>query len=431
MYLRTPKRYQAGRKQSRNIISLRWLWLWILTPIVVAGGLFIYQQREVFGPPLREAINNAVNDAQQSISTVVAPTPLPTADPSLQLEQANNLWAAGNIEGALDIYMPALQNAPNDVTAHYRVAFGYIMQGQPEEALQYAERTITANPYSSDAWAIRSLALSDNQQYAAAAASAQQSLALNPNNTRASAFLAEAYYGGNRMELALSTVNRALEVNPDLAEGYYVRGLLNRFHLINYTAARDDLERAYELAPNYPYIAIALAEMEQVLQNYDVSQEILLDVLEQNPENRDALYAIGFLYYSAYGSPEQAATYLERCVSLDPDNRACLRYLGTLYNGTGNSSEAVRMYQALLDTETTRPRDYLGAGIAYINAGNCNTAINVLEQGYQYELQSELPETSTLTLFEDYLTSCGANVNSLFPSAATAEATEEFTEDSQ
>ena len=33
MYLKTPKRYTQG--QRRSIFSLRWLWLWILTPVVV------------------------------------------------------------------------------------------------------------------------------------------------------------------------------------------------------------------------------------------------------------------------------------------------------------------------------------------------------------------------------------------------------------
>ena len=50
MYLRTPKRYRSGNR--RSIISLRWMWLWLLTPIVVFIGIQIYNNRDVLGPPV-------------------------------------------------------------------------------------------------------------------------------------------------------------------------------------------------------------------------------------------------------------------------------------------------------------------------------------------------------------------------------------------
>ncbi|MFN8452127.1 MAG: hypothetical protein U0521_26920 [Anaerolineae bacterium] len=47
---------------------------------------------------------------------------------------------------------------------HYRYTYGLLISGKNEEALAAAADTITANPFSSDAWAIQALALERNQR---------------------------------------------------------------------------------------------------------------------------------------------------------------------------------------------------------------------------------------------------------------------------
>ena len=65
MYLRTPKQY---RKQRRHLLSLRFLWLWILTPVVALVGIHIYQNQDTYGPPVRQAITDAMQQFQGSIA---------------------------------------------------------------------------------------------------------------------------------------------------------------------------------------------------------------------------------------------------------------------------------------------------------------------------------------------------------------------------
>src|SRR5690606_3843974 len=102
MYLRTPKRYQGG--QRRSIISLRWLWLWILTPIIVYGGLQLYENREAYIPQVESIMTNLVDQAQSSVATVMAPTPLPTEIPTTRLASADAAWVRGALEEAVATY---------------------------------------------------------------------------------------------------------------------------------------------------------------------------------------------------------------------------------------------------------------------------------------------------------------------------------------
>ena len=71
MYLRTPKRYQ---KQTRHVFSLRWLWLWILTPMVTLSGMYLYENRAELAPPIQQAIEDAARNLQGGVATMTAPS---------------------------------------------------------------------------------------------------------------------------------------------------------------------------------------------------------------------------------------------------------------------------------------------------------------------------------------------------------------------
>lgn len=414
MYLRTPKRYQPGRPR-RHLFSLRWLWLWILTPIVVFVGIQVYERREEFGPQIREVVSGAFESARIGVSTITAPTPLPTADPAQALAQADAAWRRGAVEEALQMYRETLSAAPNDLMAHYRYTLGLIMEGRRPEALVAAENTITANPFSADAWAIHALALDRNDRPREAIASALQALSFNPQSARALAFMAEAYIDANQLELAQDTLRRALEADPDSVEARYVNGLYLRDAQFDFTAARDEFRAAYEDAPNLPYIAVELAWSEWYLQNFEVAIEVLQDILEQNPNNLDALYAIAYIYYQALGSPAQSEEFLQRCLRAAPQNLSCLRYLGQVQTfGLGDTQGALQTYQQLIDAGTDRAIDYFYAARSYINVGDCASGIVLLNTGYELELALETPDTDLLSRFEQNLNDCGAPVAAPF-----------------
>lgn len=421
MYLKTPKRYRVGHKPKRHLFSMRWLWLWILTPIIVFLGWQVYERREEFGPPVRSFVDSVVSNAQSSLSTVTAPTPEPTVDPAQRIGQANDAWSAGAIEEALQQYETVLENAPNDVNIHYRVTFGMIMEGRNEDALEMAERTVTANPFSSDAWAIRALALDRNDRPAEAIASALQALSIDPNNARALAFMAEAYLDANRPELAQETVTRALDLDPDSFEAHYVNGLI-LFSQFFWIEAQAAFQTALDIAPNLPYIAIDLAWVELSLENYERARELVQGVLERNPQNLDALFMMSYLSSYAFGERPQAMDYIDRCLQVDPENRACLSFKGSLQTLDGDTQGAVSTYQQLIRTETSNPQHYLAAARSYLAVGQCDAAVTTLEDGYALEQETEAPDTELLATMESLMMQCGADISPVYsvdPEATT------------
>jgi tetratricopeptide (TPR) repeat protein len=422
MYLRTPKRYRPSRRPKRYVFSTRWLWLWIVTPLAVIIGTQLYDQRSLLVPQVNQALNSVVSSAGDSLATVTAPTALPTEDPREMIRRGDAAWGRGAIEEAIDAYAAALPGAPNDARLHYLYTFGLLMEGRTSEALEAAETTITANPFVADAWAIRALAQTRNGQSAAAIASALQALSLDPTSARALAFMAEAYYDADQPARATETSARALEANPESFEALYVSALLNWYVEIDWEAALADFEAAYERAPNLPYIAIDMAWMLYQFERYDDGLLLLEEVVDRNPNNLDALYALGFYYNAVYGDTERALDYMSRCVAADDGNVPCLSYLGTLQSVV-DLEAALGTYRRLIEVGTTNPRHYLDAGRVNIANGDCNAALPLLRQGYSMEQLVAQPNPDRLALFEELLGDCGLPAAGLPPPAdATSEA---------
>ncbi len=419
MYLRTPKRYQAGHKR-RHLFSMRWLWLWGLTFAVVIIGWQVYDRRDQLGPPVRSFIANAVDQASGDFATMTAPTALPTINPTDHIVRGDNAWSQGAIEQAVTEYGAAAQGAPNDALVHYRYTYGLLIEGNYKQALTAAEHAVTANPFSSDAWAIRGLALARNEDYAEAIASGLQALSIDSKNANALAFMAQTYLAADQPGQAETRVDQALALDPDNAEANFARGSIDYSSNYDFVAALDAYQAAYALAPNLPQIMVEMAWTNWQLQNYDEGLDELEQVAESNPKNLDALYALGYFQYQVYGDPDKAADYLNRCVLVDPDNLSCLRYLSTVQLALGNAQNAAKNYQHIVDMGAATPRDYYYAGSTYADLGDCANAATLLRTGYSLELTQSEPNNDRLAAFEESMGQCGIPFNRVYSNAAQA-----------
>ena len=422
MYLRTPKRYTRG--QRRSIISLRWVWLWLLTPIIVFGGLQVYENRSDLRPQVEQAISGIINSAGDSVATAMAPTPMPTENPEIRLAAAESAWQRGAIEEAVNIYDDVIEAVPNNVGVHYFRTLGLAMDGQLDDALEAAEMTITADPYSADAWAIRAMVLNQMGEAEKAIPSALRALELAGDSeenaktrARAQAYLAEAYLNVEQYERALSTVDRALEINPDSFEALHIRSRIAQYYLFDFETAREHSQAAYDLAPNLPYLALETAILDLREENTDQAIAVLSDMLELNPRNTSALYWMGRTYFVNVGDPTQAADYLQRCVEADDENIECYYLLGRAQMRLEQFASALTSFERTIELNTTSARHYWWAGRAHVVQNGCPSAVNFLQTGY--EMAKAGNDSQLIADYEDQMQSCQLFV------APSAEATED------
>ncbi len=435
MYLKTPKRYSKG-KQRRSPISLRWLWLWVLTPIVIVVGVQLYKRRAEFAPPVQEAISNAIQSVQSGVSTVVAPTATATENPTGKLNSAENDWREGRIEAAVNSYEVIVSALPNDVTIHNRLAFGLIMEGRDQEALTASESAVTANPFSSDAWAFRALALDRNGRAGEAIASALRSLELDPKNARAMAFLALAYYSDGEYELAQSTSEQAVNADSGSFEALNVRGVIAQSVEFDRETAKNYYQQAYDIAPKIPYLAVDLANILYTLgvssgdeatmnKNMDDAISILSDVIEVNPKNGLALFALGTLYFRGQGNFSQAAEMFSRCVDANPDSIDCNAYLGRVQSSLNDDESAIKHLQKAVDLGSQFPYYYFWLGRSQKSLGLCTQALPNLRQGRVLAEKAQIDDV--VSAADDLIRECEA-ATGIISSTPVPESTAEATE---
>jgi len=426
MYVRTPRRYQ--RTARRSPFNMRRYLLWLVLIGLIAAGLRLLEQREAVAVQLDELVNRTVRDLERSAATLAAPPPPPTQNPSGLLIEADNFWASGSITEAVRRYISVLDAVPNDLAVHYRVVFGLQALGAAQEAVEYAERAVTADPFSADAWAVRAWALGSAGRSGEAIASGLHALSLDPESPRAAAYLADAYFNAEQYQRAQSLADQAIRNDPDSFEGYWVRGRVREEGLFEFDAALEDYRIAYQIALQRQPAALGLAavdiaQIEIRNENYDAAIDILDDVITSNPDNTLALYWMGTVYFSFKGDPGTANSYLLRCVDYNPDSYNCLYLLGRTQFSLEQIQAAVQSFEAAVRAGSPFARHYWWAANAHFALGDCARANEYLEKGSA--LLSDTSPAELRDAFNYLISTCGASFGAPLAPASPTPAPDE------
>jgi tetratricopeptide (TPR) repeat protein len=150
-----------------------------------------------------------------------------------------------------------------------------------------------------------------------------------PNSYRAHMCLGSYYVENGKYELALTHLNRSLEINPMYENSLELRGVTYNY-LKQYALALVDLEKCKGMDPNNSDLCVHIS--------------ISLDALDR---------------------PTEALTYLNQAIELNPDNTKALSNRGALY------FNKLKDYQrALIDFNSAIEVD-ANFGMAYFNRANC------------------------------------------------------------
>jgi serine/threonine protein kinase len=174
----------------------------------------------------------------------------------------------------------------------------------------------------------------------------QKAIELDPNYALAWARMGRLYadqaaYGwipvAEGVQKARAAAEQALKLNPDFAGAHSVMGNLSRNFDWDWNAARQQYQRAFELAPDDLRIAAAVAYVnEGIYGRLDGGIEIERKLIARDPLDVVTIGGLAFDLFLA-GRYEEAVATAERLVALDPSHAAAysnmadsLLYLGRL-----------------------------------------------------------------------------------------------------
>jgi len=390
MYISTPKRYRGTQRRS-GFSCFRLLGMLTMAGLIVVG-IGIYQNRDIFAPVINDFVQQTMNEVEVARATAIAPTATPTRNPASDRIQADNFWSRGVVNEALKLYQDIAPAVPNDLNVYYRVTLGLITLGDSAGAVEFAEQTVTANPFSSDAWAIRSWAYDWSGDVGTAISSALYARELNSDNPRALAYLAEAVLAAGQVQRALDLADDALEIDPNSAEAHRARGIIYWTGLFDLVTAEEEITLAYDIArQNNPAMAslyaIDLAQLSIGRQDYDAAISWLDSVLEINPDNGQALFWMGSVYFANLGNFNQASEFLNRCVRVSPESIGCHYLLGRAQSRLELTQDAAANFAKAIELGSLSARHHWWAGNSQIAIGNCGQALEYLNIGYDLAIR--------------------------------------------
>ncbi len=206
--------------------------------------------RELFGQAMALFQRGALSEAESLLVRCLSADPRAFA-PRHMLGLV--LAQQGRLAEAREMIASALSLHPRDSAALVNYGNVLTMMGRFGEAVASYDRALLIAP-DAQTWNNRGNALQNLNQRAEALASYEQALALEPANIQAlckrGVILGEIRYSDE----AMASYDRVLALDPNHVEALNNRGFLWWLSKQNHPKAMADLERAFALAPDLPYL---------------------------------------------------------------------------------------------------------------------------------------------------------------------------------
>jgi tetratricopeptide (TPR) repeat protein len=201
-----------------------------------------------------------------------------------------------------------------------------------------------------------------------------------PALARASELQAET---GN-LESALAKIDTLRESNPGQAENFW---LLEVNLLLDQQREQDAMaaaNHALEAFPENIQIRYARAMLHDSLGNTELAEEDLRAILSNQPDNAVALNALGYILTIRTERLDEARSYIEQALALDPNNPAILDSMGWVLFRQGDTEAAL---EYLADAWAAYPDPEVAAhyGEALWVSGNEEQARVIWEEGLEQD----------------------------------------------
>ncbi len=167
------------------------------------------------------------------------------------IAQGNAFEDAGQVNASIELYLSAVQAAPDFPKAHLNLGNGQLAKGDPLSAISSYKKALELQPGYAPAHYNCGNAYVALMRHDEAIVCYEAALGFDPSFVDALVALGFAQHHLGNYQLARTSYLRALEINPSYAEAFNNLGL-TYISLAQYDKALDCFDRAIALKPDYP-----------------------------------------------------------------------------------------------------------------------------------------------------------------------------------
>ncbi len=425
MYLKTPKRY-TPKGSKRPLISLRWLWLYLLAPVVIVIGALAWNFRsditQSIAPPLSTLI------ASIKINAPTATPTLPAIDIKARIVLSQ---AAGNLNDAIGAMQDYTAAVPNEVELHAKLAQLLALRtyaqdtGLMKQAQTAGLTAINANPEVADGWVSEALALDWSNQSKAALSYALHGKDLGDLSGLTDSVLAGIYRSLGDTKTAQTFADSAMKSNPSLAYAQYVEGQLAADNG-DIKGAISDYKAAWEITKADHtqwggYIADSLASAYATQGLPDLGKAVIVDALTRDKDDPHLYWRQGRLAL-ANGDYPGAVEAGQNCAIHNQNYTACFELLTSAYYVTNTYEKVVQSAQTAITLNSVATSVYYYGGLANYKLNKCAAAIPMFQAGLVIAQKNN--KSDVISQFNAALAECNIRpADNAATGAATAAAT--------
>ncbi len=174
--------------------------------------------------------------------------------------------------------------------------------------------------------------------------------------------MARLYAEGGEINRSRELIGQLRAQAPEQAQGLYLIEAEILREVKRPQEALDVYDEAVRAYPDDPDLLYARALQGAQMKRVDILERDLRKILAKDPDNANALNALGYTLADQTDRYQEALGLLERALALKPDDPAVLDSMGWLQHRLGNNAEALRLLkraaQLLQDPEISA---HLGA----------------------------------------------------------------------
>lgn len=246
----------------------------------------------------------------------------------------------------------------------------FIKKGEYDKAIDLAKKFETAGKVTEGLYIDMGVAYWHKKDYTNAIAAFEKAVEQNPFGTQALLYEATCYHNMNEPQKVLETYQRVLDIDPTKTDVQY-----DRAQLYEKIAQDPNLVATVKVkdpaSPDEPAKTLTQKEwVDKALEDYKA-------IYDENPGYKDVAFAAGLIYFNG-GEYDKARPYLEKAVSVSPDNDNVVLALGQDELKAEKYKEAVATlakYLEITQNDTLKPAVMDQMAVAYEKLNDYNNAL--------------------------------------------------------
>jgi tetratricopeptide (TPR) repeat protein len=224
-----------------------------------------------------------------------------------------------------------------------------IMLGRGAEARPIAEELLDAAPKDVEMLILAATARADGGDPAAALEALERARRGAPVRPDVQKQIGDVARSIGDFESAVEAYRHALTLDPDFAVVRYQLATILEMKGLNSDAERE-LAAALDSVPTYTEAALALASLRRRLQRHGESLALLVDLLQRDPYNLDALTSLGETLFESARRADASVAFA-RVLRFDPEHVGALYFEGVLAADQHRYRDAIERWRRVVDLE--------------------------------------------------------------------------------